>query len=231
MSKSGLPSGARRGASLTDRLCGRRGRPSAAEAERLSDHILDIGWQMLLEGGFESFSFERLARAARTGKPTIYSRFGDKRGFMRALLERRKAERTEQIRAMVRDLPFQQALCVQASRVLDLLFSDEGVLFERLIDWIDEEPGGDGPTARGQSYDNAIVTIRAMLEQGVTQGVASFDDIDESAAFWLEAMVGHARLAKSRGTPSQADNERWARIHTQRFLRAFAHMAPDAEQG
>jgi len=186
---------------------------------------------MLLEGGFESFSFERLARAARTGKPTIYSRFGDKRGFMLALLERRKAERTEQIRAMARDLPFEEALCVQASRVLDLLFSDEGVLFERLIDWIDEEPGREGPTARGASYDNAIAMIREMLEQGVSRGEASFDDIGESAVFWLEAMIGHARLAVSHGTPSQADNESWAKIHTKRFLRAFGHANTDLDQG
>ncbi|MDE2562658.1 MAG: TetR/AcrR family transcriptional regulator [Sphingomonadales bacterium] len=204
------------------RLCGRRGRPSAAEAERLSDHILDTGWRMLLEGGFESFSFERLARAARTGKPTIYSRFGDKRGFLRSLLERRNLERTKKIRAMGRDLPFEQALCVQASHVLDMLFSDEGVLFERLVDWIDEEPGGDGPTARGAAYDNAIASIRAMLAEGVSHGEARFDDIEEAAVFWLEAMLGHARLAKSQGTPDHADNERWARIHTQRFLRAFA---------
>lgn len=176
---------------------------------------------MLLEGGFENFSFERLARAARTGKPTIYSRFGDKRGFMKALLERRKAKSTEQIRESTRELPFREALRKQASSVLDLLFSDEGVLYERLIDWLDEEPGNDGQTARGASYANALDTIKGVLQAGVDSGEAQFDDIEESARFWLEAMIGHARLAKSSGTPGRTENEQWAGVHTDRFLRAF----------
>ena len=179
---------------------------------------------MLLEGGFENFSFEKLARAARTGKPTIYSRFGDKRGFMKALLERRKAKRAETIREITRGLPFRDALCLQASSVLDLLFSDEGVLYERLIDWLDEEPGNDGPTARGASYATALEAIRNVLQAGVDAGEAHFDDIEESACFWLEAMIGHARLAKSNGTPGRAENECWARVHTDRFLRAFGGL-------
>lgn len=222
MNKFGRRSSARSGASCIDGLCSRRGRPSAAEAERLGDHILDTGWKLLLEGGFESFSLERLAREARTGKPTIYSRFGDKRSLLRAMLERRKIERTEQIRRMAGDLPFAEALRLQATYVLELLFSDEGVLFERLVDWIDEEPGGDGPTARGASYANAIASIRAMLEAGENTGEAHFDDIEEAAVFWLEAMIGHARFTKSNEVPTREENERWARRHTERFLRAFS---------
>lgn len=222
MSGFGRLSGAKSGASCTDGLFGRRGRPNAAEAERISDHILDTGWKLLLDQGFENFSLERLAREARTGKPTIYSRFGDKRGLLCAMLERRKTERAEQVRRMAGSLPFAEAMCRQASYVLEIMFSDEGVLYERLIDWIDEEPGGDGPTARGTSHNNAVIAIREMLAAGEQSGEVHFDDIDEAAVFWLEAMIGHARFTKSNSVPSREENERWARKHTERFLRAFA---------
>ena len=42
----------------------RRGRPSIAEAEALSGRILDASWDILLAGGFENFTFDRVARGS-----------------------------------------------------------------------------------------------------------------------------------------------------------------------
>ena len=73
------------------------GCPSAAEAELIADHILEAGWQLLLEEGFERFSFDRLARAASVGKPTIYSRFANKHEYSRVLLEHRLTKRKNEV--------------------------------------------------------------------------------------------------------------------------------------
>lgn len=57
----------------------RRGRPSLEEAQRLPARILEAGWEVLRDQGFDAFTFDRVARHAHIGKATIYARFPGKR--------------------------------------------------------------------------------------------------------------------------------------------------------
>lgn len=197
----------------------KRGRPSVAEAQRLPDQILDAGWQVLLDEGFEGFTFDRLARHARVGKATIYSRFPNKRAFLLALVNYYLANRRAEIQSQPLDLPLVDTMASIAAQMLDMLFSRDGLLFERLIDWLDQEGGGTESAVRRDSYGKALETIERLLLCFVERGETMIDDVPRAARFWVEGMIGHARLAGSQGYRSPDDNARWARDYAAFFFK------------
>jgi AcrR family transcriptional regulator len=205
----------------------RRGRPSIAEAEALSGRILDASWAVLLAGGFENFTFDRVARHAHIGKATIYSRFPGKIELMQALLLRRIEQRTDQIRQQGYDLPIESAFRLRAADTMKLLFSPDGVMTERLIEWLDQEIG-EGPQMRANVYRNAIESISDMLVRGSAATLRLVPDVDLAARLWLEGLLGHARLAYTEGASSPAEIERWARDYTLFFFAGLRAMSPEA---
>jgi AcrR family transcriptional regulator len=57
----------------------RFGRPPKELAGEVDERILAAARQVFVERGFEGASIDEIAEVARSGKPTIYARFGDKR--------------------------------------------------------------------------------------------------------------------------------------------------------
>lgn len=195
----------------------RRGRPSIAEAEALSGRILDASWDVLLAGGFENFTFDRVARHAHIGKATIYSRFTGKIELMQALLHRRNAQRADHIRQQGSDLPVEQAFHLRASNIMKMLFSPDGVMIERLIDWLDQEIG-EGQQMRANAYHAAIETISRELGRDRGAPAIVIGDIDRAARLWFEGLIGHARLAYTEGASSSTEIERWAADYTRFYF-------------
>jgi AcrR family transcriptional regulator len=66
-------------AAKTKRAAVRVGRPPKQLAGEVDARILDAARKIFLERGFEGASIDEIAEAARSGKPTIYARFRDKR--------------------------------------------------------------------------------------------------------------------------------------------------------
>src|SRR5258708_23841038 len=60
------------------RAPGRSGRPPNELAGEVEERILDAARKVFLDRGFEGASIEEIAGVARSGKPTIYARLGDK---------------------------------------------------------------------------------------------------------------------------------------------------------
>lgn len=205
----------------------RRGRPSLAEAEALSGRILDASWHVLHDGGFEAFTFDRVARHAHIGKATIYSRFGNKIDLMRALLARRITIRTDQLRLQAGDLPMREAFRRRAVDVMTQLFSPDGVMLERLIDWLDQEIG-EGQSMRGNAYRHAIESIAETIIHSPDRSAIGSCDIDVAARFWLEGLLGHARLATSEGRWSAQQAERWADDYTRFYFAGLQALANPA---
>lgn len=210
----------------------RRGRPSVAEAEALSGRILDASWDVLLAGGFESFTFDRVARHAHIGKATIYSRFPGKGELMRALLVRRIEIRSDFFKAAGSDLAIEEAFCVRAAATMKVLFSPDGALLERLIDWLEQETG-EGQRMRAQAYRDAILSIGDSLRDAGRLGKHADASADQDAAaglaarLWLEGLIGHAKLAYTEGASSPAEIERWASDYTRFFFAGLRAMASD----
>jgi AcrR family transcriptional regulator len=66
----------------------RFGRPPKELAGEVDARILDAARKVFLERGFEGASIEEIAEVARSGKPTIYARFRDKRALFTAVVTR-----------------------------------------------------------------------------------------------------------------------------------------------
>ena len=64
----------------------RSGRPPKELAGEVDARILDAARKIFLERGFEGASIDEIAEVARSGKPTIYVRFRDKRALFTAVV-------------------------------------------------------------------------------------------------------------------------------------------------
>lgn len=204
----------------------RRGRPSVAEAEQLSGKILDAAWEILLQSGFENFTFDRVARHARIGKATIYSRFIGKRELMHALMLRRIDARRAMLMAEGSDLPLKEAFCLRAARVLGMLHTPEQILLERLIDWFDQESGSGKAGTRAMAYRGAVTAVMEQLQAANSAGNSRIANIEQAARFWLEGILGHARITESEGATDPAQHEQWAAQFTEFFFAGVPALQP-----
>ena len=66
----------------------RFGRPPKERAGEVDERILDAARKIFLERGFEGASIDEIAEVARSGKPTIYARFRDKRALFAEVVTR-----------------------------------------------------------------------------------------------------------------------------------------------
>src|SRR5260370_32372292 len=74
--------------SPTKKRSGRSGRPPRELAGEVEERILDAARKVFLDRGFEGASIEEIADVARSGKPTIYARFRDKKALFTAAVTR-----------------------------------------------------------------------------------------------------------------------------------------------
>ena len=75
-------------AAKAKRAAVRFGRPPKELAGEVDARILDAARKIFLERGFEGASIDEIAEVARSGKPTIYARFRDKRALFTAVVTR-----------------------------------------------------------------------------------------------------------------------------------------------
>lgn len=200
----------------------RSGRPTAAESEMLPDHMFDAGWELLLVHGFEGFSFDKLARQARVGKPTIYSRFANKRAFLEALLQHRIHAKQTELSASVEDIPFKEAMPFLALRILHTFVSPEGRLMDRLIDWLDHDGNMGEDSVRLWAFQSGFERAEMMIQAANQRGELRITNVPEAARFMLEGAIGHARVSDT-GKPFDPDEQqRWATRFSEIMLQAFS---------
>lgn len=211
----------------------KRGRPSLEEAQRLPSRILEAGWEVLRDQGFEAFTFDRVARHARIGKATIYSRFPGKREFLEALLAHKAVERRLKIMKIGAGLPLMEAFCQRAAAVMHVLHSTEGRMMERLVDWCDQEFGNDEVNYRHAMFLDALTNITSELRKVAKEQKLLLHEPEQVARFWLEGILGHARLEGEVGEIDAEANERWARAYSEFFfaaLRSSSRLSETDEQ-
>lgn len=64
----------------------RAGRPSLAEAERLTEHIVEVATRFFLGQGFDATSIDQIAAEAKISKRTLYTRFPTKADLFEAVI-------------------------------------------------------------------------------------------------------------------------------------------------
>lgn len=200
----------------------RGGRPSAEEAELLPERMFSAAWDLLLDQGFEGFSFDKLARHARIGKPTIYARFANKEAFLRALLQHRITDYQLEITTLSADKSFADALKLMATRAALRFQSDEGRLIDRLIDWLDHEGDPKAGSVRQWAFHHGQQRGEALMHAAVERGEVTITDIPLAAQFFLEGVVGHARTGNTSDPDALEKHQRWAEQYSAMILKAFS---------
>ncbi len=196
----------------------RRGRPSLEDAQRLPVRILQAGWEVLAEHGFEGFTFDRIARHARIGKVTIYNRFPSKREFLEALLKHNVDQRRVSIMAQGVGLSLVESFCQRAATAVEILLSSDGVMMERLVDWCDQEFGDAQINYRHAMFAHALTDIESELRAAAANEGVEIADMALAARFWLEGILGHARLTGPTTDFDRDETERWARSYSEFFF-------------
>jgi AcrR family transcriptional regulator len=79
----------------------RLGRPPKELEGEVEERILNAARKVFLEHGFEGSSVDEIAVAARSGKPTIYARVGDKRALFTAVVMRDVVSRIAEFKSDV----------------------------------------------------------------------------------------------------------------------------------
>src|SRR4029078_6295786 len=66
----------------------RGGRPTKSAAIERDQRLIGVATRLFLDRGYDATSLDAVAEAARVSKPTVYARYGDKRGLFAAVLSR-----------------------------------------------------------------------------------------------------------------------------------------------
>ena len=112
----------------------RGGRPTRAEALRLSRRILDVATQLFLAEGYESTTIEAVAERAGISKRTLYHRFEDKSALFTAVVH----DIIEQIRPpagvpLIEGANLHEVLHRLASMILRAALAPPALALHRLI--------------------------------------------------------------------------------------------------
>lgn len=185
------------------------GRPTREEAGLLSEKIVSVAAQLMLEHGYHGTSIEAVASAAGVAKRTLYSRFPDKSDLFVAVIERRRAQFLAPVsRISAAGGTIQEQLTLIGRHMLDWALKADTVRMKRLmaaeIDRFPELARTLHREGREQTID-AIAGVLAAAQQG---GVLKDMDLRFAALQFLEMIMAPADLLAHYGQPAQSGNRR-----------------------
>jgi AcrR family transcriptional regulator len=174
----------------TKRAVVRFGRPPRELAGEVDARILEAARKVFLERGFEGASIDEIAEVARSGKPTIYARFRDKRALFTEVVTRdilcRIAEFKPEVPA---GATVEERLTSAASTLLHWCFDHERIALMRLA------------IAESRRFPDLASTVSRKARDLSTQigvrllgEVAPSDELASLPAFAPERLATTARL-------------------------------------
>ena len=146
----------------------RGGRPTKTAAIERDQRLIEVATRLFLDRGYDATSLDAVAEAARVSKPTVYSRYGDKRGLFAEVLRREIARWLA---------PLAEAAEMQLTRSSDISVEQRliglGVLHDQLRLAIDRQNKGmPGLSKAVQEIDRVAleVTERPNIVGNVQHG-------------------------------------------------------------
>jgi AcrR family transcriptional regulator len=167
----------------------RLGRPPKEMEGEVEERILDAARRVFLEHGFEGSSIDEIAVAARSGKPTIYARIGDKRALFTAVVMRDVVGRIAQFKSDVStDGTIEERLVRVAIAMLQWTLESERMALLRLaIAEVKRFPEIASQVSRNAQQLSTEVAVRFLGEMAQT------DEIGRLPAFAPERIALTAR--------------------------------------
>jgi AcrR family transcriptional regulator len=168
----------------------RLGRPPKQLEGEVEERILDAARKLFLKHGFEGSSVDEIAVAARSGKPTIYARVGDKRALFTAVVMRDVISRITQFNPEVpTGGTTEERLTRLAVALLNWVLDDERMALMRIaIAEVNRFPELASTVSRTAQRLSAEVTARYLGE------MAKSDDLGRLPAFAPERLALTARF-------------------------------------
>jgi AcrR family transcriptional regulator len=178
---------------------GTGGRPTREEAARREARIVEVATQLFIERGFDGTSIDAVAEAAGVSKPTLYSRYQDKRALFEAVLQGRIREWLAPLSAAA-EMQALRATPKDAATVLDELSRN---LLAR-----SHAPGAAALTrciaAQAMQFPNlaklayeegwlrGVRAVGCLLGVMVEQGQIAVDDPEIAADLFLNLVLGRS---------------------------------------
>jgi len=143
------------------------GRPTAADAIRLTGHILKSAREVFFEHGFDGASADMIAERARISKRTLYARFGSKaRVFEAVILD----EIGTQLRALEPTVDDKLDIAARLQEIADVL-----------LEWL--------LTTRVASMERVVIA-QAVRFPALAANIHEFGF--QRAAKWVASILAHA---------------------------------------
>lgn len=183
------------------------GRPSAEDAAKLDDALLDTASEMFLIEGYARTTMDKIAKAARASTKTMYARYSNKAEVLAAVIKR-LVDRTldgDEFNAMEGDTSdVRNFLCELGLRFAKLASARQTVGINRLV--IAE--GAQFPelvTAYSQGPERARTTVRAALEHLQAQGqLLGISSPDAAATIFYDMTTSTPRMRALLGESMSA---------------------------
>src|SRR3954454_23458141 len=118
----------------------RGGRPTKSAAIERDQRLIEVATRLFLDRGYDATSLDAVAESARVSKPTVYARYGDKRGLFAEVLRREiarwlapLAEAAEVQLTRSSDISVEQRLIEIGREMLMFTCGPDAVAFSRMM--------------------------------------------------------------------------------------------------
>ncbi len=182
-----------------------RGRPRDMAKE---DAILHAAQGMFLRHGFDGASVDAIAEAAGVAKATVYARFGDKEGLLRAAIQSKCSEFFEEGEIEFRPArSLREELLSIAHRFLALVTDRDALAMHALM----MDAAKSGPELPALFFESAVAPtcswLTAFLQAECDRGRLKLDDPEAAAWRFLGMVKGQDHMRAMLGLPRRTQGE------------------------
>ena len=215
----------------------RGGRPTKSAAIERDQRLIEVATRLFLDRGFDATSLDAVAEAARVSKPTVYARYGDKRGLFTAVLRREISRWLAPLSAAAEtqlgsasDISVEQRLVEIGREMLTFTCGPDAVAFSRMMTSQAINFPEIAKLGKEEGWLKAVATTARFFDHLVAQGALNMEDTTIAAEVFLDVVVGHTHRMATFGTTLELkDAEKRMRVAIKLFL-AGALGPPDRLQ-
>jgi TetR/AcrR family transcriptional regulator, mexJK operon transcriptional repressor len=203
----------------------RGGRPTKSAAIERDQRLIEVATRLFLDRGYDATSLDAVAEAARVSKPTVYARYGDKRGLFAEVLRREiarwlapLAEAAEVQLSRPSDISVEQRLVEVGREMLMFTCGPDAVAFSRMMTSQAINFPDIAKLGKEEGWLKAVLTTARFFDHLVAQGAMDLEDTRIAAEVFLDVVVGHTHRMATFGTPLEM---RSAEIRMRLAIRLF----------